>query len=159
MSEATMQNWLRRIRGALGMGVIWAAAWSVVGLIPRWVLGFNPDAPFPIIFGALGFVAGVTFSAILVLSDGRRRFDEISIRRFAGWGVVGGLVLSALFIKAASLGWGDALMIVPTFALASAVCASASLAVARRVEARELANVSRDTSEAELTKNAKRRLL
>jgi hypothetical protein len=133
-----MRNLLRRIRGAFGMGVVWAAAWSAVGLVPRWVFGFDTDAPFPIIFGVLGFVAGVTFSAILVLSEGRRRFDQMSLSRFAAWGAVGGLLLSAILSRVASLAWGDVLMIAPTFALASAACASGSLALARRASRREL---------------------
>ena len=146
----------RRIRGAIGMGVTWAVAWSAVGLVPRWVLGFEPDAPFPIIFGVLGFAAGVTFSAILALTEGRRRFDQMSIPRFAGWGAVGGLLLSALFSRAASLGWGDVLVIVPTFALASAACASGSLALARRSARGELPDGSR---ESELAGGEKRNLL
>jgi len=132
-----MQKWLRRVRGAIGMGFIWGAAWSAVGLIPRWLLGFNPDAPFPIIFGVLGFIAGVTFSGLLGLTEGRRSFDQMSLPRFAGWGAVGGLLLSAVFAKAASLGWGDVLAVAPTFALASAVCASGSLVVARRAVRRD----------------------
>jgi hypothetical protein len=133
-----MRNWLRRIRGAIGMGFTWAVAWSAVGNVPRWVMGTNPDAPFPIIFGVLGFAAGVLFSGLLALTAGRRRFDEMSLPRFAGWGAMGGVLLAAVFARAASLDWGDVLMIVPTFAGASAICASASLALARRAERREL---------------------
>ena len=133
-----MRTWGRRIRGVIGMGVTWAVAWSAAGTIPRWVLGFNPDAPFPIIFGVLGFAAGVAFSGLLVLTERRRSLDQMSLRRFAGWGAVGGLLLSALFARAASLDWGDLLTIVPTFALASAVCAAGSLALARRAARREL---------------------
>lgn len=128
-----MGAWLRRIRGAIGIGVTWAVAWSAVGMVPRWVIGWNADAPFPLIFGVLGFFAGVTFSALLVLTEGRRRLDETSARRFAGWGAVGGVVLSALFVRAASLGWGEALVLAPTFAAASAVCASVSFALASRL--------------------------
>jgi len=135
-----MRKWLRRIRGAIGMGFTWGAVWSAAGLVPRWLLGFNPDAPFPIIFGVLGFIAGVTFSGVLVLTEGRRGFDQMSLPRFAGWGATGGLLLSALFAKIASLGWGDVLMIAPAFALASAICASGSLAVARRAMRAELAS-------------------
>ena len=133
-----MRKWLRRIRGAIGMGVTWAAVWSAAGLVPRWVFGFNADVPFPLVFGVLGFVAGLTFSGLVVLTEGRRRFDQISLPRFAGWGAMAGLLLSALFAKAASLDWGDVLAIAPTFALASAVCASASLVVARRALRQEL---------------------
>ena len=155
-----MRKWLRRARGAIGMGVIWAAAWSAAGMVPRWLFGINADAPFPLIFGVLGFIAGVTFSGVLVLTEGRRRrFDEMSLPRFAGWGAIGGLLLSALFAMAASLGWGDLLAIAPTFALASAVSASGSLAVARRAANRELRDIRRDSARAGLTEPEKRRPL
>ena len=104
-----MRKWLRRARGAIGMGCTWAAAWFGAGLVPRWVFGFNADVPFPLVFGVVGFIAGVTFSGLVVLTEGRRRFDQISLPRFAGWGAMGGLLLSALFAKAASLGWADVL--------------------------------------------------
>jgi hypothetical protein len=146
-----MRKWLRRIRGAIGMGFIWGAVWSAVGLIPRWLLGFNADAPFPLILGVLGFIAGVTFSSILALTEGRRRFDQLSLPRFAGWGAVGGLVLSGVFAKAASLEWADVLAIAPTFAIACAVCASGSLILARRAAQLELPRSRAETAEAELT--------
>jgi hypothetical protein len=154
-----MRKWLRRIRGALGMGFTWAAAWSAAGLVPRWVFGVNADAPFPLVFGVLGFVAGVTFSGLLALTEGRRRFDQMSLPRFAGWGAIGGLLLSGVFAKAASLGLSDVLAIAPTFAVASAVCASGTLAVARRAVRRELPDARGDTAKAELTEHEKRRLL
>lgn len=142
-----MRKWLRRIRGAIGMGFIWAAAWSAAGLVPRWLLGINPDAPFPLILGALGFVAGITFSGVLALTEGRRRFDQMSLPRFAAWGAVGGLLLSAVFAEVASLGWGDVLVIAPTFAAACAVCASGSLALARRAVRRELPGIREETAD------------
>ena len=154
-----MQKWLQRIRGAIGMGFTWAVAWSAAGLVPRWVFGFNADAPFPLVFGVLGFAAGVTFSGLLALTERRRSFDQMSLPRFAGWGAMGGLLLSAVFAKAVSLGWGDLLAIAPTFALASAVCASGSLAVARRAVRQELPATREDTAEAELTDREKRKLL
>ena len=113
-----MRKWLRRIRGAIGMGVTWAAALFAVGVVPRWVFGFNADVPFPIVFGVLGFIAGIIFSAVLALTEGGRTLDQMSLPRFAGWGAMGGLLLSALFARAASLGWGDVLAVAPTFALA-----------------------------------------
>ena len=73
--------------------------------------------------------------------------------------VVGGLLLSALFVIGASLGWGELPAISATLALACAVCASGSLAVARRAARRELPDSRGDISEAELTDHEKRRLL
>ena len=154
-----MRKWLRRIRGAMGMGFVWGAAWSAAGLVPRWVFGFNADVPFPLVFGVLGFIAGVTFSGLLVLTEGRRSFDQMSLPRFAAWGTVGGLLLSALFAKAASLGWGDVVALAPTLAIACAVCASGSLALARRAVRRELPDSRGDTADAELTDHETRELL
>ncbi len=154
-----MRTWLRRIRGAIGMGVTWAAALFAVGSAPRWVFGVNTDVPIPLVFGVFGFIAGVTFSGLLVLTESRRPFDQISLPRVAGWGALGGLLLSALWANAASLGWGDVLVIAPTFALASAACASGSLALARRAARRELPDIRGETAEAELTDHAKRKLL
>ena len=154
-----MRKWLRRIRGAIGLGFTWAAACSAAGLVPRWVFGVNTDVPIPLVFGVFGLIAGVTFSGLVVLTEGRRRFDQLSLPRFAGWGGLGGLLLSALWAKAASLSWGDLLAIAPTFALASAICASGSLALARRAERRELLEGRGDTAEAKLTDREKRKLL
>ena len=51
-----MRRWLRRIRGAIGMGFTWGAAWSGAGILLAVVTGFKADAPFPLIFGVLGFI-------------------------------------------------------------------------------------------------------
>ena len=110
-----------------------------MGFVPRWVFGFSSDLPFPILFGGLGFIAGVIFSGLLLLTEGRRRFEEMSLPRFAAWGATGGLLLSALFVRGAALGWGEVLAISMTFAAASASCAAGSLAVARRAVRRQLA--------------------
>lgn len=154
-----MQKWLRRIRGAIGMGFSWGAAWAGAGMVLAALTGFKADAPFPLIFGVLGFIAGVIFSAFLALTESRRRFDQMSLPRFAGWGAMGGLLLSAAFAKAASLDLGDVLAIAPTFALASAVCASGSLALARRGVRRELPDIHGDAAEAELMDHETRKLL
>jgi hypothetical protein len=154
-----MGKWLRRIRGVIGIGVTWAAAWALVGAVPRWLFGFNTDAPFPLIFGVLGFVAGVIFSGLLMLTEGRRGFDQLTLPRFAAWGAVGGILLAAIFTRAASLALGDVLAIVPTFAIACAACASGSLALARRARMRELPDSRAHTAGTELTDYEKRRLL
>ncbi|PYO05271.1 MAG: hypothetical protein DMD30_14315 [Gemmatimonadetes bacterium] len=158
-SEAIMRKWLRRIRGAIGMGFTWGAAWAGAGIVLAVVTRFRADAPFPLVFGVLGFIAGVIFSALLALTEGGRTLDQMSLPRFAGWGAMGGLLLSALFARAASLGWGDVLAVAPTFALACAVCASGSLAMARRAVRRDLPDSRGETAEAALTDHEKRKLL
>jgi hypothetical protein len=140
-----MQNWMRRIRGAIGIGLGWAAAWFIAGSVPRWVFGFNTDLPFPLVFGVLGFIGGLIFAVVLPLTERRRGFDQMTIGRFAVWGAISGVLLSAIFARIASLGAGDVLIIAPTFAIACAVCASGSLVLARRAKIRELPDVRGDT--------------
>jgi len=153
-----MRKWLRRIRGAIGMGLTWAAAWFSVGFVPRWVFGIESDLPFPLLFGGLGFIAGVTFSGILVLTEGRRRLDQMSLPRFAWWGAIGGLLLSALFVRGTPAGLGEVLVITTTLTVACAVSASGSLALARRAVRQELPHISGDTAEAELRDGEKQKL-
>ena len=121
------------------MGLTWAVAWSGAGIVVAAALRFQADAPFPIVFGVLGFFSGVMFSTVFALTEGRsRRFDQMSVPRFAGWGAVGGALLAALFSSVVGLGWGDMLVVVPTFAVASAVCASGTLALAKRAASPQL---------------------
>lgn len=131
-----MKKWLRRLRGAVGMGLTWAAAWLGAGLVLLLVVGFGAaDVPFPLFFGLLGFVAGVTFSGLLGMVAGRRRFDELSLPRFAAWGAVGGLLVAGALTLATGL--GEAILVVgPILALAGAACAAGSLALARQAEDR-----------------------
>lgn len=132
-----MNKWLRRIRGAVGMGLIWAAAWFGAGVVLLLIVGPGAaDVPFPLGFGLLGFLAGATFSVILGALEGRRGFDQLSLPRFASWGAVGGLLLSGIFVLAAGLGGGALAVLGPVFAVASAASAAGSLALARKAEDR-----------------------
>lgn len=145
-----MRKWLRRIRGAIGMGLVWAMAWFGAGLILLLVVGVGAaDVPFPLFFALLGFLAGVTFSGVLGMVEGRRRFDQMSLRRFAAWGGVGGLLLAV--VLAAVLGGDTLLVLGPIFALSGAGCAAGSLALARMAKHRELLDAAADVGETGLT--------
>jgi hypothetical protein len=145
------------------MGLTWGAAWSGAGLLLARVPGFDSDLPFALLFAPLGFVTGVVFSGLLVVVERHRRFDRVSLPRFAGWGAASGLLLSGVLVVGAALRgesmWGEFLVFGPPLAIASAVCAAGSLAIARRSERRELGGPSVDPGEAELTENEKRELL
>jgi len=154
-----MEKWLRRVRGAIGMGVAWGLAWSAGGALARWVFGIETDAPLPLLFGLLGFIAGATFSVLLALIERRRRFDQMSLPRFASLGAAGGIVLSALVAGVMSLGWGEALALASALAVACGGSAAGSLVMARRAERLELPNSRGDTAEVELTDHEKRKLL
>ena len=155
-----MKKWLRRIRGAIGMGLTWAAAWGAAGMLVTLgfllVTGRRPDAPFPLMFGAFGFVAGVIFSGVLGLAEGRRRFDQMSLPRFAAWGAAGGFLLSATFVLAVSLAGDPAFLwnlvvVGPVFAVAAAGSAAGSLALARRAQDRALLETTEDVTAAGLS--------
>ena len=104
-----MKKWLKRIRGALGMGLIWAAAWFGAGMIflsgllvfgtPPVGTGLATVIANSVLLAVAGLIGGTAFSVVLGIAEGRRRFDEMSLPRFAGWGAVGGLLLSVLLLK------------------------------------------------------------
>lgn len=136
-----MTRWLRRIRGALGLGLTWAAAWGVLGLVMvlgiRLATGSRPDPPFPLMCGAFGGVAGVLFAGLLALIEGRRRLDQLSLPRCAASGAAVGLLLSTAFVLAVARAGNAAFMgnlvwLGPTFAAATAGSAAGSLALARK---------------------------
>jgi hypothetical protein len=134
-----MKRFLTRIRGALGLGLTWAVAWFGAGMVLLLIVGPDAaDVPFPLGFGLLGFLAGVTFSGVLGLVEGRRRFEQMSIPRFAGWGALGGLIFSGVFVAIAGLGGAALAVLAPVFALSSAACAAGSLALARKADDPEL---------------------
>jgi hypothetical protein len=163
-----MKKWLRRIRGALGMGLTWAVAWGFAGTIVT--LGFllrtgsRPDAPFPLMLSVAGFVAGLIFSGVLGLVDGRRQFNEMSLPRFAAWGAAGGLLLATTFVSAVSLS-GDPgflwylVVVGPVFAVAAAGSAAGSLALAKRAQDRALLETTEDVTAVGLAEGEARRVL
>ncbi len=156
-----MKKWLKRIRGAVGMGLTWAVAWSGVGAIIMLVLGgsgFGLAAEVAL-FAATGFVGGAIFSTVLGITEGRHRFDQMSLPRFGAWGAVGGLLLSVLFFL---LGGGVSLDSLGTYSvvtLLGAGSAAGSLALARRADDRELLEHGEDVGDIGLTEEEKRELL
>lgn len=137
-----MKAWVRRIRGALGMGLSWAAGWFVAGILVARLPGVHSDLPPALLFAPLGFLTGVTFAGILGAVERGRSLGRMSLARFAGWGAAGGLLLSGLFVAGAAARGagllGEFLLFGPALATAGAVCAAGSLALARWAEQRGL---------------------
>ena len=140
-----MMRWLRRIRGALLMGITWALVWAPIGLLIGFIVDRDGrmDEPW-IAVGALpGFFAGVVFSVLLGIIGRRHRFEDFSLRRFATWGGAAGLIMGTFPFLAGSLNpalpvWFPVVVIGSITALASA-SASASLVLARKAERAALA--------------------
>lgn len=143
-----MKKWLRRIRGAIGMGLTWATGWAPVGAVTGWITGLFLGFPlggiafnYAVMFGVLGFVGGTIFSTVLRITEGRRTFDELSLPRFTAWGALGGLVLGGLSVMIGLLGPGlgllDAVM-AGVATLLGAGSAAGTLAIARKADDRWL---------------------
>lgn len=137
-----MKTWLRRIRAALGMGLIWAFAWSGAGFLAARFPGVDSDLPLALLFAPLGFVSGIIFSGAIAMIERGRSHDRVSLPRFAGWGAAGGVLLTGIFALGAVLGGrsvvAEVLLFGPALTIAGAVSAAGSLALARRGETREL---------------------
>ena len=140
-----MKKWLKRIRAAVTMGLLWAVPWAVVAVLIGLVV--DPDESMDemwFLIGAYpGFLGGVLFSIVLAIAERRRSLSELSVRRFGAWGAAAGLVIGVLpfllgtpspDINVARL----ATIVIGSFTAMSAVSAAGSLAIARKGEKREM---------------------
>ena len=126
-----MRDIVRRLRGALGMGIIWALGGALVGGLIEGILNILPGSDmwlgvdmWPAALAIPAFLAGVAFSVVLVLAEGRRGFDELRLPRVALWGALGGVLLGGVV--------GLPLVGLAVLALTSAASAAGTLALARR---------------------------
>jgi hypothetical protein len=153
-----MGNWLQRIRGAIGMGVTWAAGWAPIGALVGIVLhAVLPSTSIElatvvalnaVTFAGLGFLGGTIFAAVLRLTEGQQRFDALSVPRFTAWGALGGALLGGIAVTAGLWGAGSGLIAVGLTGAAtmlSAASAAGSLVLARRAGERGLITVGADT--------------
>jgi hypothetical protein len=140
-----MKKWLRRIRAAVTMGLLWAVPWAVAAVLIGMVV--DPDGSmdemWPLIGAYPGFLGGVLFSIVLSIAERRRSLGELSVSRFAAWGAVAGLAIGVIpfFLGTPSPGINVARLatiVIGSFTAMSAASAAGSLALARRSEKREL---------------------
>jgi hypothetical protein len=160
-----MKKWLTRIRGAVGMGLVWAAEWAVAGLaigvasllLPGlpWHLFFEVfDAPLPAL-AIPGFFGGIFFSIVLGIAGRHRRFHELSLPVFAAWGAMGGLLLTLFPLVLSAVGlatlnvspWPIIAAIGGPFILLGAGSASLTLILARRSARQALGEASEEQIE------------
>ena len=158
-----MKKWLRRIRGTVGMGLTWAAGWALVGVLMELITGFLPglDGALVDVWVGLaypGFFGGAAFSVVLGIAAGSRRFDEMSLPRFARWGALGGLLVSVPIMTASGF-TPLSLVAASIVTLLCAGSAAGSLALARMAEERELLDASADVAEVGLTEGEAQELL
>jgi len=94
-----MNTWWRRVRGALGIGTLWAGAAGVVGSLIGGIAGLfvGEFAYFTMIGGLgsamMGLVFGSGFAAVLSLMERNRTLDELSAKRAGAWGFMVGVAV------------------------------------------------------------------
>ena len=160
-----MKKWLKRIRGAVGMGLTWAAAWGVVGAViavASVVLGPAGTEYLilgPVMFALPGFIGGASFSTVLGIAERHRTFDELSLPRFAAWGAVGGFVMSLLLGVTSAGPVGSVAVAASIVALLGAGSAAGTLALARKADDRELLDAGAEVADIGLTEEERRQLL
>jgi len=109
---------LRKLRGMIGMAAFWGAGWFLLGAA-FWTWRLFGQVPLDVILGVAGGVgiagaiAGAGFATLLGLVEGKRSFEQLSYRRFAMLGAIGGLLVGLPFvaeIAVGGLGWFLALL-------------------------------------------------
>jgi peptidoglycan/LPS O-acetylase OafA/YrhL len=140
-----MKQWLKRIRGAVLMGLTWAAVWAPVAVVIGTTI-VDPDDSMDemwLMVGALpGFLGGIVFAAVLGIVARRRRFDDLSIPRFARWGAGAGLLVGVLPFLLGDQGpnveraWLLPTVVITSITFLSSASAAGSLWLARRAEKR-----------------------
>ncbi|HKK92544.1 MAG TPA: hypothetical protein VJ925_03885 [Longimicrobiales bacterium] len=156
-----MTRFFRRLKAAAGIGFAWGAAWFAAGMA-MFFAGARADVPFPLFFGMLGFLAGTTFSGVLMVAERKRGFRQMSIPRFAIWGALGGAALAGIFGGAVWLSEGVLAPLTATiivFPIAGALSASGTLALARRADGSSEIEPGVDVDDIGLSAEEERELL
>lgn len=161
-------SWLRRIRAAVGMGITWAVGWAMLGFGIELVHNIWPNPVgalvdiWPAALALPAFFGGLAFSAVLGIAGRRRRFDQLSLPRFATWGALGGVLLGLIpgvLVAAGSGGLAEAAAVVGAVTLLTTISASGSLLLARTAEDRELADAGSEAARVGLSEDEARTLL
>lgn len=94
-----MGTWWRRVRGALGIGTLWAGAAGLVGGLIGGIAGlFTGEFVYLTVVGGfgsamMGLVLGTGFAGALSLLERNRTLDELSPKRAGAWGFMVGVAV------------------------------------------------------------------
>jgi len=89
-----MSDFLRRIRGVIGTGVIWALGWAGIFGVLGAILGAYSVPRLAFIGGFMGFIAGSAFGVILSITEHGHRLKDLRLWRMALWGGLGGVLVA-----------------------------------------------------------------
>jgi hypothetical protein len=136
-----MNKWLRRVRGVLGMGVIWAIGGLGVAAViegadnvtPGGIPAIHVVDMWPPVLLVAGFVGGVAFGTLLGIVGARRRFEDFSLPGFTALGAATGLLLAGVVVAT-----GGPTLVAAVALASGTIGGAASLVVARVAERRGL---------------------
>jgi len=135
------------------MALTWAVVWAPLGVLLGILV--DPDGsldePWVAVGAYPGFLCGVVFSAVLGMTEGRRRVDAVSLARVGAWGAVSGLLVGVLPVTGA-LGtpnadhplWQWHVVLLGSVTLLSSVSAVGSVLFARMAKKRAVRDGSAD---------------
>jgi hypothetical protein len=143
--EVAMKRWLRRIPGAILMGLAWAVVWAPVAVVIGTMI-VDPDNSMDEMWAVAGiypgFLCGAVFFAALGIAERRRRFVELPLSRVGAWGAVSGLLVGGLWLVVALLSdppqWLLYGVVVGSLTLMSAVSGVGTALLARITKKPEL---------------------
>ena len=158
------------------MGLTWGAGWAFVGGLIELIANIIPGLGWtslvdiwPATLAIPGFLGGMVFSTVLAVAGRNRRFDQLSLPRFAAWGAVGGVLMSFVPIALVAAGvltpdstvnvWRFTAGLLAPLTLLGAASASATLALGRMSEDRDLLDASEDVADVGLTEGEAQELL
>lgn len=138
-----MNKLLRKLRGAMGIGLTWGALWAAIFAaisIIVWVIKPEDidagEGPIRVgaIGGGIGLMSGVAFSILLSFAESGRAIRDIALSRAAIWGILASAVFPLL------TGRKDQVFVLCPIGAAVAI---AAVAIARRADLRGPAQPTR----------------
>ena len=149
---------LRRIRGLVGTALTWGAIGAVVGVgafvvvsrpwpisAIRWERFLTQFARWEGASALWGIACGLAFSLVFLALERSRGLQQLSLNRVTAWGALAGAVFPALLSVRPLLGGASIAYfggIVLASALAGAIWARLSVALARRAPVSETASIA-----------------
>ena len=133
----------KKVRAALGIGITWAAGWSIWGVALALLMNHGPGVAlsqvallYGIVFAAFGFLGGGVFSGILSSVYRQRSIKQLPPLALAAWG---GLAAALVFggLSAVTLLFGVQLFdvtplgVVVLFAIPGATASALTIGVAQ----------------------------
>lgn len=128
-----MNRLFRKVRGIVRTAATWAIGWSGIGTIMAILFGVDLGFLVRIAVGnaVAGGIVGGTFALIVSIAERRKTLKELSLKRIALWGGIGGIALTSI-----PLGFGApiAILLRPMVinGLLGAGFAAGSVAIAKR---------------------------